>query len=556
MLSVLKIRNLALVESLTWEIGAGLVCVTGETGAGKSVIVGAVKLVLGERADRSLVRTGSDACTAEALFHLHAPAAVDTLLEQHGLDPTADGELVIRRTISAAGSNNKQFINGSPTTLTTLKAIGQHLVDLHGPHDHQSLLSRERQLAMLDAYAANSKIRGTYHTAYQNWRNLQDEHDQLLNAERASAQELDLLRFQVDEISAAELQPNEEDETEARFKIANNAQRLIEEANASLGALSGITGSLSELQRHLASLEKTDPDTAEFTAAANTASVELSELETNLTDYLGRLEIDPAEANALEQRLDTIQTLKRKYGNTVAEVLGHLAAAEQKLERTENRGAELERLETDAANALANAGKTGKKLTASRKKAAPKLAADISAHLAELGFKRATFESKLEPGDPAAPTPHGLESCDFLFAPNPGEPIHPLRQTASSGEMSRTMLAIKSALVKEDNIPLLIFDEIDANVGGEIATAVGRKMAELGKNHQVVSITHLPQVASLASSHYVVTKDFDEKTDRTTSTLTEVKKADRVTELARMLGGESKSSLAHAKSLLSSNARS
>jgi len=342
----------------------------------------------------------------------------------------------------------------------------------------------------------------------------------------------------------------EEEEAEARYKVAANSRRLVEETNAALGTLSGLTEQLGELRRHTNALNKTDPDTEKFTAGAETATVELQELETNLGNYLSSLETDPAEAARLEARLDTIHTLKRKYGNTVADVLAHLGTAAAKLEKTENRGAELERLEAAAAAALEKTIACGKKLGAARQKAAPKLAAVISSHLGELGFKRSQFEVSLKEHPDGQPDAGGLEECDFLFAPNPGEPPTPLRQTASSGEMSRTMLAVKSALVKEDSIPLLIFDEIDANVGGEIAAAVGRKMAELGTDHQVVSITHLPQVASLASSHYVVNKGFEG--DRTRSDLCEVTGDDRIKELARMLGGNEASARAHAESLLES----
>jgi len=428
MLSVLKIRNLALVDSLTWEIGSGLVCVTGETGAGKSVIVGAVKMVLGERADRGLVRTGETTCTVEALFELGDATAVNALLEEAGVNPCDDGGLVIRRTVAAAGSGNKQFVNGSPCTLAILKSIGHHLVDLHGPHDHHSLLSKERQLVMLDAYAGAQKQRDTYTETYRGWTRLQAEYDDLLSAERTGAQELDLLRFQVEEIESADLKVGEEEEAEARYKVAANSRRLVEETNAALGTLSGLTEQLGELRRHTNALNKTDPDTEKFTAGAETATVELQELETNLGNYLSSLETDPAEAARLEARLDTIHTLKRKYGNTVADVLAHLGTAAAKLEKTENRGAELERLEAAAAAALEKTIACGKKLGAARQKAAPKLAAVISSHLGELGFKRSQFEVSLKEHPDGQPDAGGLEECDFLFAPNPGEPPTPLRQ--------------------------------------------------------------------------------------------------------------------------------
>lgn len=554
MLAVLKIQNLALVDSLVWELGEGLVCVTGETGAGKSVIVGAVKLVLGERADRSLVRTGTDACSIEALFALRHPGAVNALLEESGIDPCVDGELIIRRVIGAgAGSaGNRQFVNGSPCTLATLKEIGRHLVDLHGPHDHQSLLSRERQLAMLDAYAGDDALLRDYREAFAGWRASVRDYEDLLSSERASAQEVDLLRFQIAEIEAAELKPGEDEEIEARYRVASNSQKLVEAAKAALSIIGdGVLEQMAELARHLASLHRIDPSSEAATAGASVARIELEELETALQHYMDSVEIDPAEARRLEARLDTIESLKRKYGGSIDEILGHLAAARTRLDRIDNRADELERLKAAGETARTEVRKLGERLSKARRKAAPQLGRDVSKHLSELGFKRCHFEIQLAAHE--SPGPHGLEDAEFVFAPNPGEPPKPLRQIASSGEMSRTMLAVKSALMKEDDIPLLIFDEIDANVGGEIAAAVGAKMADLGASHQVVSITHLPQVAALADSHFVVTKEIEG--DRTRSCLHRVEADHRVAEIARMLGGRSESATAHARSLLSARIR-
>lgn len=548
MLSLLKIRNLALVESLSWEIGDGLVCVTGETGAGKSVIVGAVKLVLGERADRGLVRSGESSCSVEALFDLHAPEAINGLLEHAGLDPCDDGTLVIRRVIAASGSGNRQFINGSPCTLAVLKSLGEHLVDLHGPHDHQSLLSPDRQLAMLDAYAKAADTKSRFAAAFADWAKIDATYQSLLNAERSSAQEIDLLNFQISEIDDAALKDGEEEEIENRFRVATNAQRLVDESNAALSTVSEISSRFGTLKRHLSILNKTDPATSSLTDGAESAAVELAELEANLSDYLTRIDIDPSEAANLEERLDTIQSLKRKYGNTVDEILDHRAQAAEKLASIENRDDQLAMLAHEAEEALAKAQKLAAKLTQARKKAAPKLAADVATHLAELGFQQSVFTVALATRENDDLTTTGAESCEFIFAPNPGEPASPLRRTASSGEMSRIMLAVKRALVAEDQTPLLIFDEIDANVGGHIAEAVGHQMSALGQNHQVISITHLPQVAALASSHFVVTKNFGG--DRTHALLTPVSGNNRTNEIARMLGGSPKSARAHAQNLL------
>ena len=524
MLTLLKIRNLALVDELVWELGPGLVGVTGETGAGKSVIVGALKLVLGERADKSLIRTGEDACTVEAVFDLRDAAEVNAVLAEGGLDPCEEGSLIVRRVIGQ--SANRQFVNDSPVTLALLKRLGEHLVDLHGPHDHQSLLSTERQLSMLDAYAGSDGALDGYRAAWRAWRNKETELEDLKLAETAGAQELDLLRHQVTEIDAAQLKPEEEDEIADRYRRASNASRLVELSGAAAAALgadeTGVLTHLIEVQRLVRDLER------------------------SLADYAEDLEIDPAEAARLEERVNLFESLKRKYGGDLAAVLAHRERAAARLDAVENRGERLEQLSAEAARLREETDRAGLALSAKRKKAAPKLAKEISGQLKDLGFKQSSFEVQvLSNKEPAS---SGLEGIEFLFGPNPGEPLQPLRQIASSGEISRVMLAVKSALAEQDATPLMVFDEIDANVGGEIARAVGKKMAALGLRHQVVAITHFPQVAALAARHYVVEKEV--AGGRTRSKMFPVNGDGRISELVRMLGGGGDSARAMAASLL------
>jgi DNA repair protein RecN (Recombination protein N) len=548
MLTLLKIRNLALVDELVWELGPGLVGVTGETGAGKSVIVGALKLVLGERADKSLIRTGEDTCTVEAVFDLRDAAEINAVLAEGGLDPCDDGSLIVRRVIGQ--SANRQFVNDSPVTLNVLKRLGEHLVDLHGPHDHQSLLSTERQLSMLDAYAGSDAALDGYRSAWRSWRDKVTELEDLRLAESASTQELDLLRHQVTEIDAAQLKPDEEDDIADRYRRASNSTRLVELSGAAAAALGadegGVLSHLVEVQRLVRDLEKLDPSIRERTQGLENAVMELQELERSLADYAEDLDIDPAEASRLEERVNLFETLKRKYGGDLAAVLAQRDRAAARLDAVENRGERLEQLTAEAAALREATDKAGLALGAKRKKAAPKLAKEIAGQLKDLGFKQSSFElqvvSNKEPGS------SGLEGIEFLFGPNPGEPLQPLRQIASSGEISRVMLAVKSALAEQDATPLMVFDEIDANVGGEIARAVGKKMAVLGARHQVVAITHFPQVAALAARHYVVEKEV--AGGRTRSRLFPVSGEGRIAELVRMLGGGGESARAMAASLL------
>jgi DNA repair protein RecN (Recombination protein N) len=547
MLTLLKIRNLALVDELVWELGPGLIGVTGETGAGKSVIVGALKLVLGERADKSLIRTGEESCSVEAVFELGDAREINTLLEDGGLAPCDDTQLIVRRVIGQTA--NRQFVNDSPVTLHLLKRLGEHLVDLHGPHDHQSLLSVERQLAMLDAYAGADKAHAAYRENHRAWRAKAAELDELRHAENASAQEIELLRYQIQEIDAANLKPDDEQDLEDRWRRASNASRLMETAAAAAAALAGEDGVLTRLadvQRLVRELEKLDPSIREQTASLETAVLELQDLEGNLTSYAEELDIDPAGAAALEERVNLIESLKRKYGPSLADVLGRRDSAAARLDTIENRDGKLETLERELAACRAALDAAGKDLTTLRRKAAPKLAREISGQLKDLGFKQSSFEVPLRAL--AEPGAQGLEAVEFQFGPNPGEPLLPLRQVASSGEISRVMLAVKSALAGQDATPLMVFDEIDANVGGEVARAVGRKMAALGTRHQVVAITHFPQVAATASLHFVVEKEVTN--GRTRSRLFPVSGETRVQELVRMLGGGGEQARAMAAALL------
>lgn len=548
MLTLLKIQNLALVERLEWELGGGLVGVTGETGAGKSVIVGALKLVLGERADKGLIRTGEESCQVEAVFELPDPGAVNRVLEEMGLDCCEEGQLLVKRVVGS--SSNRQFVNNSPATLSVLKSLGQQLVDLHGPHDHQSLLSSDRQLMMLDAYAGAGKELERYRDRWSDWREKQGRWEEVRDAEEAGEQELELLRHQVAEIEAANLDPAEEGDLQERYRRASNRAKLVEVTGEAVGLVNGdatgVMDRVRDLQRLVREIEKNDPAAQEWTGGVETAVVELEDLGRELERYLGEIDLDPEQAAALEDRVDLLESLKRKYGPTLEEVVESGERAAARLATVENRGELLEELAHEAEAAWAEVGRAGEALGGKRRKAAPRLAKEIRRHLAELGFKQAAFEVNLERLEEASGS--GMERVEFGFGPNPGEPLKPLRQIASSGEISRVMLSIKSALAKQDRTPLMVFDEIDANVGGEIARAVGEKMAALGSQHQVVAITHFPQVAAMASQHFLVAKKVTK--GRTVSSLREVEGEERIEELMRMLGGESKEAKSMARSLL------
>ena len=548
-LASLRIRNLALVEDLLWEPPGGFVAVTGETGAGKSIILGAVKLLLGERADRTLVRSGADSCAVEGLFQIPEGSPVHAILESGGAEPCEDGTLIIKRSVLTE-SAGKQFVNGSPCTLALLRELGVALVDLHGPHDHQSLFSREQQMRVLDSFAGAEKLRAEFLEKRRAWIDLENEQRRLVENAEALARELDLLTHQTHEIETAALQSGEEESLVARQRTAANSQRLGEVCVELSGILSesedSITSRWGDVGRLARELQRLDPAAESIAQGAANLFESLKDLARDIDHYSNGIEADPRALSEIEARLDTIQGLKRKYGPSVEAILEFGREAAEKLASHKNREERGSRLDSEIQSARSSMDAAGKKLTQARRKAAPKLEELVRRHLADLGFARAGFSIAFE--DLAEPSLEGFERADFLFAPNPGEPERPLRAIASSGEISRVMLALKTSLAAQDSVPILIFDEIDANVGGEIGAKVGLKMKELAANHQVFCITHLPQVAASAESQFIVAKETDG--NRTRTLLTATNPAGRIAEIARMLGGPAETAKKHARTLL------
>ena len=577
MLTTLRIKNLALVPDLTIEFQPGCNVITGETGAGKSIIIGALNLVLGERADRTLIRTGSDSCSVEAVFNVaKLKAPLKSFLEENGLEPGEEDQLVLKRTFTTGGTN-RQFVNGSATTLNVLAAIGEWLVDMHGPHDHQSLLHSAKQLAILDAFGGLEKGRAAFGGLVQRWAALEDEKSALIVDEKTYAQQLDLLRFQVNEISGARLQPGEDEEVGEKYQRASNAAKLVQLSQAALDLLDGNDHSLltqaGAMGRTLQELQRVDAGADALVELHGQAASALRELQSGLSRYAEKADVDPAQLQRLGERLDLIHSLKRKYGATLAEVIAFGGDAKRQLESLEQRDGELAQLNGELKKLDAELLRQGRDLSAKRRKVIPQLAKAVGQQLDDLGFKQCRFDVAIiseqdfcsKPLTPSLSplggervsagrerssslSSSGFDEIEFQFAPNPGEPAKPLRAIASSGEMARVMLALKTVLAAEDEIPVLIFDEVDANIGGETASAVGEKMKQIAARRQVLCITHLPQVAAPADAHYVVTKQV--RNGRTISGIELLGKKERVTELARMLGGQSDAARKHAEALL------
>ncbi len=557
MLTDLRIKNLALVNDLAIQFSPGYNSITGETGAGKSILIGALGLVLGERADRTLIRDGDDHCSVEAIIDVAGLGkAFHSHLEQNGIEPCEENQLFLKRSFSASGGN-RQFVNGSPTTLNILASIGEWLVDIHGPHDHQSLLKTARQLEILDAYGGLEKQRSDFAALVDERVALASQKAELIVDEDAYARELDLLRFQVSEIESAQLKPDEEPELEQAFQRATHSARLAELAAEARQLIDDREPSVSELTselgRALQEMAGIDAGAESLLAEQSLLSGQLADLGTAVTDYAERLNLDPAQMKQVEERYNLVQTLKRKYGSTLAEVLAFGESAAKRLAALEGRDEELARLNEETAKLDEQIQTLGQALSAKRKAIAPKLVKEAEQQLSDLGFLQSRFDVEIiNPGElgqaQATVSRTGFDRIEFLFAPNPGEPFKPLKAIASSGEMARVMLALKTVLVSQDSIPVLVFDEVDSNIGGETAGVVGEKMKRIGARRQVLCITHLAPVAAAGHRHYLVSKEIVE--GRTLTRVVQLDDTSRVEELTRMLGGGGAAARQHAEELL------
>lgn len=548
MLTRLSVRNLAIVESADVEFGGGLTVITGETGAGKSVLMGALELVLGARADASTVRDGAKEARIEAEFAV--PGVVDAFLDAAGLPPCEDGVLLVRRAISATGGG-RVHVNDAATTVQTLRALGKLLVDVHGPNDHQSLLEEGFQRGVLDAHGRLDT--SAYAAAWARLADLRAQRADLQGDDADVAETCERLRYAVDELDAAQLTPEDDDELPARHAAAAHAAEILDCANAATAALSEADDSAAAA---LVGAGARVREMARFHEAAGAwgetierLTVEVQELAQEIADSASRLDADPEALQALDDRLSLVQRLKRKYAcPDVAALLALRDERARRLADLEGRGARLAALEDEIAAAETAVRAAGAKLTAARTKAAARLARAVTKELHGLGFLRAGFDVSLAPH---APDATGCDAVDFLFAPNPGEAARPLREIASTGEIARVMLAVKTVVAEHDAIPVLVFDEIDSNIGGEVGRAVGEKLRAVARHHQVIAITHLPQSAVYGARHLAVAKAVSG--GRTRSTIQPLEGEARVAEIARMLGGTSLTSVVeqHARELLS-----
>jgi DNA repair protein RecN (Recombination protein N) len=572
-LSELSIRNFAIIDEIHLTFGPGFNVLTGETGAGKSIIIDAVSLLLGGRGEVELIRSGDDQATIEGVFALddEVRAAVHLLLEQDGLEGDDPGILVLAREIRREGRNVCR-VNGRAVSLKVLAEIGQHLVDIHGQTEHLSLMRVREHVDLLDRYGELWSLRDRLAGQVRELRGVRHELTTLRRDERELARRVDLLQYQVGEIDSARMEVGEEDELiQERNRLANAEQlrALADEAYQGLYEGSEEQAAAVDLlqasAQALAGLARLDADTQPFRESAETLSYQLEDLAESVRDYRDQIEFNPRRLNLVEERLALIHSLQRKYGESIADVLAFAERARRELESIEHSEERIAELEDEEDGLLHEIGRLGLELSERRREAGEQLAAGIEAELAELSMARARFgvdlawrddeEGAYADGRRVGFDLTGLDRAEFLVAPNVGEPLKPLVRIASGGETSRLMLALKTVLAQADRTPTLIFDEIDAGIGGRVGSVVGQKLWGLtvgdgGKvrNHQVLCVTHLPQLACYGDLHLQVQKDI--VGDRTVTGVQSLKGDERTREIAGMLGVVTEQTLGSAREML------
>ena len=551
MLQSLRIRNLALLEEVSLDFEAGFTAVTGETGAGKSILLGALSLLAGERADKSVIRQGAPACEVEAALFFADAKTIDGVLAELELPACEDGLLLLKRSL-AREKAPKITVNGSLATLAALQRLGEHWIDFHGPSEPRRLLKESCQLDLLDLFGRSGGALADYSAKYRTWRGFVTEREQIARETKLSPEQIDFLRNQLARIATLELSDEAIEALERDFQRMSRSQELIELSAALAGGLTGDEGVQSRmagLLREARQLESIDPASKPLADRLASAAVELNDLGGEFSALSQQLQFDPEQAEQLTARMNTWLELKRKHGSELSTVLAARDELQRRLEVQGDLEGTLARLQKQIADAERGARKEAQALRQAREKAARELAKVAAKGIVQLGFKKADFQVRVVALAEMGPT--GDCGCEFLFSPNVGEAPLPLNRVASSGELARVMLALKTVLADLDGVPLLVFDEVDANVGGEIGRVVGEKMAAIAQSHQVLCVTHLPQVAAQATCHLVVTKD--QSKDRAVVTIEpiQVSRKARVSELARMLGdSKAKSALAHAEELL------
>ncbi len=562
MIKEIRIRNFAIIENLAVNFDKGLNVLTGETGAGKSIIINALNLLLGGRADTDSIRSGETTAFVEAVFEVTDPMTLD-LIQKSGIE-IEGGELLVKRQISNAGKN-RCLLNDSPVTVSTLAKIGDRLVDLHGQHDHQTLLHPEVHVKLLDLYGKCEAVRDEFAGKFSDYQTQAKKLQSMKMDEQELMQKQEFLSFQLNEIDQAQPSEEEEEEIKAERNKLKHAGQIREGLQKSQSLLNDESGSiienLGQVLKELESVFDIDPSVKETVERSRSAFYELEEVVESLRNYNQSLEFNPNRLEEIEDRLAEINGLKRKYGNDIAEILKRREQIAQELEQLASNDENMQALEEELKEKEKVLAGLAIRLAEKREAAAKNLTRGVEKELKELSMGNVQLGVRFDyPADPDGfilfrkekmkATPTGLGTLEFLFSPNPGEELRPLAKIASGGELSRVMLALKSILNDQDTIPVMIFDEVDTGIGGRVAEKVGTKLQKVASAKQVFCITHLPQIAGMASSHFRVEKEIKGK--RTRSGIRQLEHEERVEELARMSSGENitDASLNHAREML------
>ncbi len=566
MLTELRIENFAIIDQLELQLGPGLITFTGETGAGKSIIIDAMGTLLGSRADTTMIRSGAERAAIEGTFWLDATVQpqIHAILEREDLidDPEY---LTLGREIRREGRSIAR-VNGRTVSLSLLRELGENLVDVHGQSEHLSLLRVRQHLVLLDRFAGTEAQLKTYRGTYRRWQQVRDELERLRNAARDAARRSDLLEYQINEIESARLSPDEEDELRRERNQLANAEHLVSLAQESLVALdesapdgSAATDLIGQAVKALQALVRLDPAGQELVDQAELIFENLTELARALRGYIEQIEFNPKRLEQVEERLDLIHNLIRKYGDDLATVLKFADQAKKELEEITTADERIAELEIEERSLLERLATEGQELSRARRAAAERLSIALEDELAELRMEQARFDVSfnfrpdpegllIKDGQKVAFDSSGLDQIEFLVAPNPGEGLKPLVKIASGGETSRFMLAIKNVFARADHTPTLIFDEIDQGIGGRVGAVVGSKLWSLAREHQVLCITHLPQLAAYGQQHYRVQKLLHG--DRTITRVEALEGHSRVEEIAQMLGELSETTVRSAEELM------
>jgi len=550
MLTELRIRNYAVIDDIHVELGPGLNVLSGETGAGKSIIVGALSLLLGERAATDVIRAGEDRAIVEGVFDLPEDPAFRARCDELGID-LSDDCLILRRELQREG-RNRAWVNGSPATAGLIGELGGALVDLHGQHEHQALLRPIPQRRIVDEFAGAGTVAAEVRSAWEALRAARTELEAVRLRVAEARENAEFLRRKAKEIESAEIEPDEEDSLAAEIRRLEHSEELLtlsgELHDVVYGGDGAVVDRLGGLRRALDSLLRIDPEAIEIEELYETGQATLDELGRRLRDYRFEVEHDPGRLASLRQRQDLLFRLRRKYGGTLEDVKAEGRGARAELDSIESSEDEIGRLEGEERNHREALSALGTRLGDARRKAAEQLEREVTAQLPDLGMPGGQFCVELTPLE--EPGPDGAETIRFLVSLNPGFDPGPLSRVASGGELSRVMLALKSVLASVDSVPSLVFDEIDAGIGGRVAHHVAGRLGTVAGSHQVFAITHLAQIAARADVHLRVEKA--EQAGRVATSLVQLQDEARVEELARMLGGdpESDASLRHARELL------